>query len=417
MFVAILRAMKIRQKSKIAFISSQFPIYDETFILREFSYLAHAGLEYIIFSIKKPHDTIMQPQAKALLARTRYLPLVSVKGCMAFISLMFTQPIRLSTTVGTLLVGMFKSPDFFFKTLVLLPQAALFLRMMQREGITHLHGGWATHPTTVAWFCSRMSGIPYSFTGHAHDIYVNTVFLSRKMEDATFITTCTADNIRQLRSVCADNTALAEATIVNHHGVELERFIRHDVVGSAVPLRIISVGSLFPSKGFDLLLRACKMLKDRGTAMTCVIAGGGYLQPELEALRHELGLDTEVTFTGYITQDELLPYYLSVDVFALPVRLKIHWGIPNVCIEAAAAYMPILTCALPSITELFTDGEGGIIIPQENPTVLAEHLQRFADDRDLCRTMGMVGRARVERDFDLEKNAVNLMELFGQQAL
>jgi glycosyltransferase involved in cell wall biosynthesis len=411
---------------KIAFIFSQFPSYDETFILREMNELRDNGLNFTIFSIKRCKDKIIHDDAKELVKLSLYSPFISLKLILANLYFAFRHPLRYSSAFIKVLLNNIKSLGFFFKSICLWPQAVGFAWQARKDKITHVHGQWATYPATYAFIISRLNNIPFSFTGHAHDIYVNTVGLREKIREARFITTCTQDNKRYLLRLldsgtvpCGDSP-FADKIIVSYHGVDIDKFkaqsVERKTASQNSKLKIISVGSLFECKGFDILIEACRILRDRGVDFECTIAGGGPLETNLRSQAASHMLQGKIKFTGYITQNELIPLYQQADVFALPIRLAIHWGIPNVVIEAMAAGIPVITGTLPSIPEIIRDGVSGFIIPEEDPQALADKLMLLAQNPELRQQISEAGYANVEDKFDIKKNALKMKELF-QRAL
>src|SRR5262249_8247146 len=131
-------------------------------------------------------------------------------------------------------------------------QAGRLARLAQRHGIGHLHAHFAHNPTSLARYASLFTGIPYSFTAHAKDLYLSQPnSLVNKAELATFIATCTGFNACYLSDVIGPEQA-SKIQVV-YHGVDTDRFHppaapRHN----AVPC-IVSVGRLVPKKGFEYL--------------------------------------------------------------------------------------------------------------------------------------------------------------------
>lgn len=401
---------------KVAFIFSQFPCYDETFILREMNQLKAAGLDFIIYSLKSPRDKIVHREAQDLARDTVYLPFVSPK--ITFINLYFLirHPRRYLSTLGKVLTGNFPSPNFLFKTLAVWPKTIGFAWTARRQKMTHVHGQWATYPATAAMVISRLNGIPFSFTGHAHDIHLDTTMLAEKIAAARFVLTCTEDNKRHLLGLL--NGRLREADgrdkiIVSYHSVDVSRFqkpLPRPAAGQRI--NILSVGSLLECKGFEYLVEACGILKEKGVDFHCTIAGGGPLEASLRRQAAASGLEDVVTFTGFITQEKLIPLYHAADIFVLTMVPEIHWGIPNVLIEAMAASLPVLCTMLPSIPELVRDGETGFIIPPKNPQAAAEMIVRLKGDEPLRRRVAEAGRRLIEEKFNATQNAGRLKDLF-----
>lgn len=401
---------------KITFIFSQFPCYDETFILREMSRLQATGLKFDIYSLKTPKDKIIHDEAKELAKSTYYLPFFSLKLLGYDLFFLFRHPGRYFTAFFQALIFNLKSPNFFLKTCALWYKAVGFAWLAHQGKITHVHGQWATYPATVAFIISKLNNIPFSFTGHAHDIYLDTTMLAFKMRRAKFIVTCTEDNKKYLGHLASrfQRFNVSSKIIVNYHGVDLRRFAPSPEHRSPVTskFKILSVGSLLPCKGFEYLIEACRILKEEGIEFECTIAGGGKLLSSLQSSVISLQLKDHVKITGFITQDKLIPIYQQADVFVLAMVPEIHWGIPNVLLEAVAAGVPVICTMLPSIPELIKDGETGFIIPSEDPVAIAVILEKLYREPELRKKVGQAGRRIVEEKFDVVKNAQNLKKLF-----
>jgi len=418
-----------RPSSKIAFIFSQFPAYDETFILREMNELRKTGLSFEIYSLKIPKDKIMHEEAKDLAKTTSYLPFFSLKllGCDLFY--LFRYPLRYFPAFFQALWFNLKSPNFFLKTCAIWYKAVGFAFKARQDGITHVHGQWATFPATVAFIISKLNNIPFSFTGHAHDIYLDTTMLAFKIKRAKFVTTCTEHNKHYLVGLVVSPRSIVNSLwkkrkdklkketedkiIVNYHGVDLKKFARpSSIVHRPSSLRILSVGSLLECKGFEYLIEACRILKDEDIYFKCTIAGGGKLEQSLKSQVSSHKLEDKVKFTGYIKQDQLIPLYKEADVFVLAMVPEIHWGIPNVLLEAAASSVPVICTMLPSIPELVKDGETGFIIPAKDPMVIALAIKKLYCEQELRKKIGEAGRKVVEQKFDVAANALKLKRLF-----
>ena len=157
-------------------------------------------------------------------------------------------------------------------------QAGYIARMVleSRGSIRHLHGHFCHGVATIAMLASRLCGVSYSFTAHAKDIYLSKLnpgdLLARKIRGATFVVTCTDANRWHLEGVCSDGAPIYTV----YHGLDTELFTppasrRRD--GSEA-VKLLSVGRLVEKKGFDCLVSACHILRDRGYRFTCRIVGG-----------------------------------------------------------------------------------------------------------------------------------------------
>ena len=404
-------------KPKAAMIFSQFPCYDEVFILREMVELDRR-LDLTILSIKRPlRDPIRHAIGEGLAGRTVYSFLLRDRRVLGEnLRLLFSRPglylrlialvFRLNRTDG----------EFLLKSLAALPQAVYFARVCREREIARVHGQWATYPALTAMVISRINSIPFSFTGHAHDIYDKTIGLARKLEEADFVITCTRDNRRYLESLAPD---LRPGKIrVIHHGVDLGHYqpkegsVTGREGGGDGPFRILSVGSLFECKGFEYLIAAGDILRREGIDFRCRIVGGGYLENRLRRLVAEKGLEEYIDFTGYQPQEGMPGHYRWADLFILPAVLEIHWGIPNVLLESLASGVPVACTPLPALPELIGDPPCGFSIPEKDPAAIAGLVGNLSRDRELLDRYGRAGRRKIEEKWDIRKTSAEIAALF-----
>jgi glycosyltransferase involved in cell wall biosynthesis len=283
-----------------------------------------------------------------------------------------------------------------------------FAEDMQRRGVRHIHANWATYPTSAARLISRLTGIPYSFSGHATDIFVRPTMLREKIESARFVVTCTGYNRGYLAGFAPAHT---EKIHTVYHGVDLERF--HPNGTAAHPGRILSVGTLRACKGLDDLIRAVGLLRGEGRDVDLEIVGEGEERPALEALIRELGLVDRVRLAGYRPQEHLLHAYRQAAVVALPAHHEDHFGIPNILIEALAAGAPVVCTELPSLPELVEHEKSGLFVPERDPRALAVAMARLLDEPWLARRLADEGRRRVAERFNMSQTVDQLARLLG----
>ena len=147
---------------------------------------------------------------------------------------------------------------------------------------------------------------------------------------------------------------------------------------AALP-RVGSLSTFGVQKGLPTLLRAAKIVHDRGLAFQLVLVGEGPMRHELEALASELGLKEFVEFTGWKADaaSTLLPTF---DIFVQ----SSHWEAMSVVIlEAMAARRPIVATAVGENTAVLADGESAILVPPKNAEALAHGLARVLEDSAL----------------------------------
>jgi glycosyltransferase involved in cell wall biosynthesis len=394
----------------IGLVVSQFPRFVDAYFLREISALAARGLRFRIFSLRQFDGAVVHSMARPFLPVTTNVPfLLSRRVLAAQVWALARRPGRYLGALARVVGGCWRSPRALARAAAVFPKSVYFARLAEQEGIAHVHANWATHPAAAAWIMSRVGGVPWSFAGHASDIYLERAMLGDKLRAARFAVTCTAHNREYLAGIAGP--AAAPRVLVSYHGVDLERF-RPAPRPDGGPFRILAVGTLHECKGFDDLVAACGLLDRRGVPVDCQLVGDGAERARLERQIAALGLEGRVRITGYVSQEELVPLYQRADVVALPARSESHFGIPNVLLEGLAAGTPVVCTPLPSLSEVLVDGEHGLYVPERAPEALADALETLYRDPARRRAMGLAGRRRMEAMFDTQKNVGVLEALF-----
>jgi glycosyltransferase involved in cell wall biosynthesis len=291
-------------------------------------------------------------------------------------------------------------------------------KVLESRCIGHLHGHFCHGSTTITMFVSHLTGIPFSFTAHAKDIYLQKLnpsdLLSRKIRRAQFVVTCTEANSRYLKSVCPEVSSIH--TI--YHGLDTSIFTpaAHGPDNNTVPL-ILSVGRFVEKKGFSYLVHACRILKDKGYSFQCRLLGEPDDQTDLiKQLLRELQLEDTVFLDDPVTQEELTDIYSECTIFALPCQILDNGdrdGIPNVLVEAMAMEIPVVSTDISGIPELIEHRADGLLVPQKDASALAGALEELLSEPGLRRRLGTNGRAKVRRLFDNRTTTVSLRDLFA----
>lgn len=390
---------------KIGYVLKRYPRYSETFVVNEI--LAHeaAGVRLEIFSLRPPEDTHFQDVIAKVRAPVNYLRAEAVKLADFWRSLGEASA-EFPGMSGALSEGLREN-------VIEMHQAVLLARAVRRKGIGHLHAHFATSAASVARLASRITGVPYSVTAHAKDIFHDAVKpedLARKFGDATAVVTVSDFNLEYLRQ----NYGPAAARVLRiYNGLDLEKFSFQSPV-ERLPL-ILGVGRLVEKKGFADLIDACAILAQRGRPFTCEIIGTGELDGSLREKVQALGLAERVQLLGPRPQNELVDYVRWAAVFAAPCVVGSDGnrdGLPTVLLEAMALGTPCVSTAVTGIPEVVRDGETGLIVPEHDPAALAEAMDRLLADAGLRVRLAGQARQLMEAEFDLHRNAARLREVF-----
>jgi len=410
----------VRGRCRLAYLVKTFPRLSETFILNEILGVEELGLELEIFSLRKlpPAVEPVHPDVSKVKAVVRYIPSLvrplwppgSALLLFSHLALLFARP-RRYFLAGWLHFGLGNNPrvkDFL--------QAGYLARALSREKFTHLHAHFANVPTTVAEIVKHLTGIPYSFTAHAKDIYLTPPSeLTRKIQKAECVLTCTAVNQSYLAGLAGQSTPVHLA----YHGVDVSRF---RVRFSSVPTQhnkvpfILSVARLCEKKGLEFLLEACRILVDRGIALECQIVGYGPLEEKLQEMIVSLALRDMVSLRGRMTQDQLAELYPRADLFVLPCQVLENGdrdGIPNVLFEAMVCGVPIISTEIAGVRELIEHRRNGYLVEQRNARALADAMELLIGSPDLGRELAHRGRQTVLGSFTREASARNVYNILS----
>ncbi len=399
---------------RIAYLMSRFPNLSETFILREMIALRDLGWEIDIYPIIRQHPPVIHSEVQPWLPRVRHSPYLSFKVLAANLRALFRSPRVYLRTALRVVRENASDLNFFLRALALFPKAVLAAEQIQVQGVQHIHAHYASHPALMAWIIHQFTGIPYSITVHAHDIFVRKAMLATKLADAHFIISISEFNRAYLSRLYG---AWVEAkTHIIHCGVEPQRYPPHAEPPTSLPgLKILSIGSLQPYKGQKYLIEACALLRAQQIPFECQMIGAGELHDELQAHIQSLGLENQVKLLGPQNQQAVAEYLAAANVYAQPSIITPNGkmeGIPVSIMEALASALPVVASDLSGIPELVQPSQTGQLVPPEDPQALAEALTWVYHHPHEAHQMALRGRERVMAQFTLSTNAAALAAVF-----
>ena len=192
--------------------------------------------------------------------------------------------------------------------------------------------------------------------------------------------------------------------------VDTGRFERSDPPSSS--RTVLFVGSLYPSKGVDTLLRAFGEVHRAVSDARLVIVGEGPEEQNLRSMVEQLGVGPAVVFRGVLASEELDQVYLRSRVVVLPSVVKENC--PLVILEAMAASRPVVASRLGGINELVQDRRNGFLVPYGDAESLARTLLGiFRDDESVDR-MGRQGRELAENEYTPERHLERITGLYDK---
>ncbi|MCS7008510.1 MAG: glycosyltransferase family 4 protein [Chthoniobacterales bacterium] len=401
-------------EQKILYVAPILPKRSETFVYREILGLRELGLKILTASLYTPESDLGSPATDQLAKETIT---IFTNGWEALLrhALLFeiTHPIQAWLTYGLTLRDILLASDLTpFKRFKLYPQclAALALAWRLRQSApTHIHAHFAHSSATIAMYAANALRIPFSFTGHAADLFRKRSLLKEKLIRAKFVVAISHWHQSFYQNI--HNRPESDYPIIRC-GVDVpsnppkprttqERF------------QILAIGRLIPKKGFDVLLKAAKALSEKNFPLSIRIAGNG---PELPYLQ-QLAQGLSVEFLGAVNHSTIPQLLANCDLFVLPCKIANDGdrdGIPVALMEAMAAGVCVIAGNLPTITELVEDKVSGWLVPPDDPTSLANSILHLAQNEDLRNQLAINGWRKVLAQFSSATNLANLKARFLQ---
>lgn len=392
---------KYRPES-VAIVLKGYPRLSETFIAQEILGLERKGLDIHIVSLRHPTDPTRHEIHEAIAAGVTYLP-----------EYLHHEPRRVARCLWRQLRnGRFWSMlgiwtrDFCREPtrnrLRRIGQALVMAGEMP-PGTRRIYAHFIHTPGSVARYAARLTGLPYSLSAHAKDIWTTPrQEIREKLADARWTVCCTRTNTGYLRDI--EPSAHIELV---YHGLDVaalpkpDRSHRRDGSEQRDPCRILCVARAVEKKGIDLLLQAMARLPD-DLHWQFTHVGGGEKGRELQQLAIQLEIADRVDWLGALSRNAVMQQMNGADIFCLPARIAADGdrdGLPNVLLEALSQELAVATTPTGGIGELIDDGENGLIVGNENIEALAAALERLIRNPGLRARFGHAGRLRVERDF------------------
>jgi colanic acid/amylovoran biosynthesis glycosyltransferase len=400
---------------KVAYLVSRFPSVTQTFVLRELDAVnARQEVDVELFSLFPSGEDVLHDAARPWVTRRHRV--TAPGAAVGVASWAARRPARLLSSFLLVMFAHLGRPGRLARALATLPVAAAHARTMRTLGIRHAHAHFASYPCLAAWLIQRLTGIRYSVTAHAYDLFLDQIFLERKIRGASFVVAISEFNRRFLVPYGAGRETPVH---VIHCGIRPEAYeFRERVVPGEGPVTAVCVASLQEHKGHRILLEALARASELDR-ITLELIGDGPLRGGLQQLARDLGLADRVRFRGNLPEAEVSSCLDRADIFVLPSVIAASGrmdGLPVALMEALACGIPAVATRISGIPELVRDGETGLLAEPGDPAGLRNALHRVLDDPGAARARAHAGRRLVEREFDVRDSARRLAGLFTAPA-
>ncbi len=407
----------------LGMILKGYPRISETFISNEIRLLEKLGFKIHLFSMRQPRESFTHDSVKEIQATVDYLPETLLKP----LPRLLYHNIRLAAErpgpYGAALKIAWRRYMRTRKSATikhLLQAGYLVQHVLPSRRVTHLHAHFAHSPTSVAMFTSRLTGLPFSFTAHAKDIYTSDPRQIReKIALARFVVTCTEHNRRHLQAISDGHSTPIHR---NYHGIDTRLFSTEteELRVPAQPYHILTVARLTAKKGLPTIYKALRILHERGIAFEHTHIGGGEDREQITNLINDLNLGTVARLLGTQPHAVVSEHYRRADLFVLGCEIAPNGdrdGIPNVLMESMAMGLPVVATDISGIPELVDHERTGLLAPPGHPEKLVESMLRMLTDMDLRKRVIAAGKRRVKREFDNRQLIQELAEVYRQEGI
>ena len=408
------------RRLRIGYVLNRFPRLSQTFVLNEILELQRQGFEVEIFSLLRPPPELRHPALEELTAPVTYLPGLDETAGLLLGRGLEDRPQPLGGSLGSAPADpLFAGLDAIDAARLQIAAASLAI-LASARAIGHLHAHFGTDQTTVALLAARLTGLGFSWTAHARDLFLSfggaaadREMRRTKVREARFVVAVSEYNRTLLAGLAPDCAGRIHCI---HNGIDLAA-IRPAAPGPA--REILAVGRLVEKKGFADLIDACAVLATEGVDFRCRIVGDGPLEAELRARIRARGLEDRVLIAGAMPQPGVFAAMRSAGLLVLPCVVDGKGdrdGLPTVLIEAMAHGLPVVSCPVTGVPEIIEDGVTGLLAPSRDPVALAAAIGALINDPERAAAMGQTGRRRAESQFDLARNVGRIAGLFESVA-
>lgn len=397
-----------RRRMQLAYLTTEYPKASHTFVRRELRALEDLGHDILRVSVRgcdavvDPADLEEAQQTEILLGKDK-LPLIT-----GFLKTLVFSPGKLARAVRMTIAMWSCSNRNWIRHMAYLVEATRFYQLSKRHGVEHVHVHFGKNAADVARLAKCMGGPTYSMAIHGPGEFDAPVgySLGAKVEDSEF------------------------TAAISHYGTaQLRRWVRHqhwnklnvirctisdEFLSQRQPLendtnQFVCIGRLTPQKGQLLLIEAVALLAQQGVDVQLVLAGDGEIRDVLEQRIRTLGIQEQITITGWIGESEVRRHLLESRAMVLPSFAE---GLPVAIMESLALGRPVISTCITGIPELLRDGANGWMITAGCVEDIARAMKE-AVETPLSRIneMGVTGNARVKEQHLAQTEAAKLESL------
>lgn len=405
----------------VAYILLWYPLFTQPFIFREVENLRKV-LPLKVYTLYGPNlrncsnemiETASTPERYGIKKLPRLF--ASMLAAIA------RHPRKIARLFRECVLQPWESVEIFGENLWAFGVGVYLAKRFKEDGIDIIYAPWPRGSTTAAKVASELSGLPYAMAVRGDNLEPADIDLADKLNGALFVRANNAADEKRIQEF--DQGQAKGKTILVYNSLTLpEAALQGETFQKSGMLRILSLGRFDVTKGFDVLLKACAILKKKGVPFCLTLAGGGgklmglgNLENDLRRLRTTLELENEVAMPGLVNHNDLPAIMAEHDVFAAPCVVHESGrrdGIPNTVIEAMAFGLPVVATNVNALPEVVINGKTGLSVEQKDPEALAEALAWVWENPSEAKIMAANAAQLARSMFDPAQNSEKLAEAF-----
>jgi colanic acid/amylovoran biosynthesis glycosyltransferase len=396
---------------RIAYLVNQYPKISHTFIRREILALEEAGVEIVRIAVRGHETESLDPSDAEEFGKTRYI----IKASFAEIfgscaRALIHRPLLFFRTLVTAFKLGLRSDGGAFKHMAYFVEACVLGCWVRKGGVTHVHAHFGTNAAAVAMLCKGLGGPTYSFTVHGPDEFdrPQRLALREKIHAAEFVVAissfCRSQLYRWSRFSDWGKVQVVRCAL------DPSYFVAESPAITDKP-RLLCVGRLSEEKGQMLVVRAARLLVERGVEIDVVLAGDGPLRSQIEDEIRLHGLESVVHVTGWVDNQRVRALLLESRAL---VSASFAEGLPVVIMEAFALNRPVVSTCIAGIPELVENAVSGWLISAGDVGLLADAMQEAVRASPVrLAEMGEKGRMRTLERHSTSVETEKLKKLFA----
>ena len=391
---------------KISYITMQFPAPSETFASSDIQSLNKLNPELSVYSLKSKHSDYNR------MIKDRKLQNISIFTCKVKENILglieiIKSPFLFISLLFWLIKNDLKKTGHFIRCFALIPASFYILSQLKKEKPDVVHLFWGHYPSLVGFLVKRvLKNSKISMFLGAYDLEYNLNISKDLAKNADFIFTHAKANIPQLNKM---NIKTDKINVI-HRGINIKDLSLVIENIDKKSNQIICAGRFLPDKGFDKVIDIFSKLHKNINSSNLVLVGYGSAQSDLEKQTIDLKIESNVTFTGYLSQNDVLKFMVESDIF-LFLSSKAGERLPNVVKEAMLAGCICIVSNTPGIDELIEHGKTGFIIEENNYDLIPNLISSLDEiKKEEIRTNA---KEFILKNFDVElsmKKYINIWE-------